>query len=393
MKKLLAILLTLCLVLSFAACGGEKGSSDTIKLGGIGPISGGAAVYGQAVQHGAEIAVEEINALEGDVKFEFKMQDDEHDAEKSVNAYNALKDWGMQILVGSVTTQPCIAVSTESNADKIFELTPSASSTDVIGGQPDEDGNVTIQRKSNVFQMCFTDPNQGIASAQYIFDQKLGEKIGVIYNNADAYSKGIYQKFMTKSKELGLNVVAEQAFASDDNTDFNAQLNAVKAAGADLIFMPIYYTPASLILAQAAQMNYDVKFFGVDGLDGLLTVEGFDTELAEGVMLLTPFTADAEDDKTKNFVAKYKEKYGEVPNQFAADAYDCVYALYEACKAEGITADMSAADICAKLEARFTSEEFKFDGLTGEGMTWSETGEVSKSPKGMKIENGVYVGL
>lgn len=391
MKKLLAILLAACLVLAFAGCG-EKTSGDAIKLGGIGPISGAAAVYGQAVQRGAEIAVEEINALDG-LKFEFKMQDDEHDAEKSVNAYNSLKDWGMQILVGSVTTQPCIAVSTESNADNIFELTPSASSTDVLGGQPDADGNVTIQRKNNVFQMCFTDPNQGIASAQYIFDQKLGEKIGVIYNSADAYSKGIYQKFMSKAKELGLNVVAEEAFASDDNADFNAQLTAIKAKGADLIFMPIYYTPASLILAQAAQMQYDVDFFGVDGLDGLLGVEGFDTKLAEGVMLLTPFTADAEDEKTQNFVKKYKEKYGEVPNQFAADAYDCVYAIYEACKAQNVTADMSASDICDKLVEQFTKADFKVDGLTGNGMTWSNTGEVSKSPKGMKIENGVYVGL
>lgn len=391
MKKLLAILLAACLVFAFAGCG-EKTSGDAIKLGGIGPISGAAAVYGQAVQRGAEIAVEEINALDG-LKFEFKMQDDEHDAEKSVNAYNSLKDWGMQILVGSVTTQPCIAVSTESNADNIFELTPSASSTDVLGGQPDADGNVTIQRKNNVFQMCFTDPNQGTASAQYIFDQKLGEKIGVIYNSADAYSKGIYQKFMSKAKELGLNVVAEEAFASDDNADFNAQLTAIKAKGADLIFMPIYYTPASLILAQAAQMQYDVDFFGVDGLDGLLGVEGFDTKLAEGVMLLTPFTADAEDEKTQNFVKKYKEKYGEVPNQFAADAYDCVYAIYEACKAQNVTADMSASDICDKLVEQFTKADFKVDGLTGNGMTWSNTGEVSKSPKGMKIENGVYVGL
>ncbi len=391
MKKLLAILMAACLVLAMAGCGAEE-NSDAIKLGGIGPITGAAAVYGQAVQRGAEIAVEEINAL-GGIQFVFKMQDDEHDAEKSVNAYNSLKDWGMQILVGSVTTQPCIAVSTESNADRIFELTPSASSTDVIGGQPDADGNVTIQRKDNVFQMCFTDPNQGIASAEYIFNQKLGEKIGVIYNSADAYSKGIYQKFMAKAKELGLNVVAEEAFASDDNADFNAQLTAIKQKGADLIFIPIYYTPASLILAQAAQMQYDVKFFGVDGLDGLLGVKGFDTKLAEGVMLLTPFTADAEDEKTQNFVKKYKEKYGEVPNQFAADAYDCVYAIYEACKAQNITKDMSASEICDKLIEQFTKADFKFDGLTGEGMTWSNSGEVSKSPKGMKIENGAYVGL
>lgn len=390
--KLISIATVFAVLLTcFSACG-KKNDSDAIKIGAIGPITGGAAIYGQAVKNGAEIALEEVNA-KGDLKFELKYQDDENDAEKSVNAYNNLKDWGMQISLGTVTTQPCIAVSTEIDADHIFAITPSASSTDVLGGQPDKNGNITIQRKASMFQMCFTDPNQGVASAEYIKEQNLGSKIAVIYNNSDAYSTGIYQKFQAEADKEGLEIVCVKTFTDDSANDFNSQLSEIKASDADLVFLPIYYTPASLILKQAKAMQYEPKFFGVDGMDGILTLENFDKSLAEGVMLLTPFTADAEDDLTKNFVTKYKEKFGETPNQFAADAYDCVYAIYEACKAEGVTADMSASDICDKLISRFTSSDFSFNGLTGENMHWKDSGEVSKAPKGMVIKNGVYVGM
>ena len=390
LKKVLAVAVAAVMMSAcFASCAGEKQTG--IRVGGIGPITGGAAIYGQAVKNAAEMAVEEINALDSDIKFDFKMEDDEHDAEKSVNAYNTLKDWGIQILMGTVTSGPCTAVSTETNADNIFTLTPSASSTDVIGGYKDENGN-TIERKDNVFQMCFSDPNQGTASAQYISEKKLATKVAVIYNNADNYSTGIYQKFDAEAKARNLEIVSVGT-CTDETTDFKTQLNAAKQAGADLVFLPIYYTPASLILKQAKDIDYAPKFFGVDGMDGILTVENFDTSLAEGVMLLTPFSADAEDDKTKAFVAKYQEKYGEIPNQFAADAYDCMYALYEACKAQNITMDMSAQDINEKLKAQFTSDSFTFDGLTGKGMKWSKSGEVSKAPMAVVIEDGKYVGM
>lgn len=374
---------------------GNTGASDAsaaIKIGGIGPVTGAAAIYGQAVKNAAEMAVKEVNA-KGDIKFELQFEDDENDAEKAVNAYNKLKDWGMQISLGCVTTQPCIAVSTEAEADGIFMLTPSASSTDVIGGQPDKDGNTTIPRKNMAYQMCFTDPNQGVASAKYIKEQNLGEKIAVIYNSSDAYSTGIYQKFNTEAEELGLNIVSVKTFTDDSANDFTSQLNDVKAAGADLVFLPIYYTPASLILSQANRMQYAPKFFGVDGMDGILTIENFDTTLAEDVMLLTPFTADAEDELTKNFVTEYKAKYGDTPNQFAADAYDCIYAIYDACKKQGITAETTAKEAGEKMVEAFTAPDFKLDGLTGTEMTWSKSGEVSKEPKGMVIKNGVYVGM
>lgn len=398
MTKLISITVAAAAVLSsLAGCGGGTSSGGgkaggAVKIGAIGPITGAAAIYGQAVKHGAEIAVEEVNA-KGGLQVELKFEDDENDAEKAVNAYNNLKDWGMQVSLGTVTTQPCIAVSTEINSDHIFALTPSASSTDVLGGQPDKSGNVTIQRKDSMFQMCFTDPNQGVASAEYIKEQNLGDKIAIIYNNSDAYSTGIYQKFQTKAEELGLNIVCVKSFTDDSANDFNSQLTDIKNSDADLLFLPIYYTPAALILKQAKNMQYAPKFFGVDGMDGILTLENFDTSLAEGVMLLTPFTADAQDELTKNFVTKYKEKYNETPNQFAADAYDCIYAIYNACTAQNVTADMSASDICDKLISGFTASDFSMDGLTGTDMKWSKTGEVSKAPKGMIIKDGVYVGM
>lgn len=386
MKKLFAIVLVLALCLAcFAGCGSkdaDKGSADgavTIRIGGIGPLTGGAATYGVATQNGAQIAVDEINALGGAIKLEYDFQDDTGAAETAVSAYNELKDWEVDVIYGCTTTAPCVAVSSETFADRYFQLTPSASSPDVTAG------------KDNVFQMCFTDPNQGATAANFVKDNGLAAKVGVIYNNGDSYSTGIAQGFIAKAAELGLEVVTEQTFPADTNTDFNVQLTACKDAGAELVFMPIYYGPASLILAQADQMGYDPIFFGGDGMDGILAIEGFDTSLAEGLMLLTPFNATATDERTANFVKVYQEKYGEIPNQFAADGYDCMYAIYEAClKIEGIE-KLNHEELCAKLIEIFTSGDFKVDGLTGLGMTWQANGEVSKDPMVVEIVGGAYV--
>ena len=394
MKKSLSMLLAgVMLVGTLAGCGGgasddaatDNGGADestatgtAFKIGGTAPLTGDAAIYGNAVARGAQIAADEINA-EGGVQIELKFEDDENNTEKAVNAYNTLKDWGMQLSLGSVTSKPCEAISTDINTDRIFALTPSASSV------------ATTEGKDNVFQMCFADPNQGTASADYISEQKLGSKIAIIWKNDDVYSTGIHDKFVAEAQAKGLEIVSETTFTDASATDFSVQLNDAKSKGADLIFLPMYYTPASLILTQANSMGYAPKFFGVDGMDGILTVENFDTSLAEGVMLLTPFNADATDDKTVAFVEKYKEEYGEVPNQFAADAYDCIYAYAQALEAAGATPDMSNEELCDAMIEQFTS--MTFNGLTGENMTWDTTGAVSKSPKGMLIENGAYVGM
>ena len=391
-KKFFALMMAMLMVLSLAACGGKEDppapgtdapaasveAGAAFKLGGTGPLTGGAAIYGNAAKNGAQIAVDEINAM-GGIQFELKYEDDQHDAEKAVNAYNALKDWGMQISLGSVTSKPCEATSAETYADRIFALTPSASATAVTEG------------KDNMFQMCFMDPNQGSASAQYIADKGLATKVAIIWKNDDVYSKGIHDTFTAKAGELDLEIVSDTTFADGNDTDFSVQLSDAQSNGADLVFLPMYYQPASLIFAQAASMSYAPTWFGVDGMDGILTMEGFDPALAEGVILLTPFNADSTDSRTQAFVAEYQKRFGEIPNQFAADAYDCVYAYKQALEAAGATADMSAEDLCAAMIEQFTS--MTFDGLTGEGMTWDASGAVSKSPKGMVIENGAYVGL
>ena len=405
MKKFIAMLMAAAMLMALVACGNtasnnggnnnggsadEGGSTDgaiVIKIGGIGPLTGDNAVYGVATQLGAQVAVDEINALGGDIQFEYDFQDDTGVAETAVSAYNTLKDWDVDIIYGCTTTGPSITISTETFGDRYFQLTPSASSTDVTAG------------KDNVFQMCFTDPNQGITAADYISEHELGTKIGVIYNNGDAYSTGIAEAFISHAAEIGLEVVATETYPSDKNTDYNVQLNACKDAGADLVFLPIYYSPASLILAQASAMGYAPTFFGADGMDGILTMDGFDASLAEGLMLMTPFNADATDDATVNFVESYKKLSGDVtPNQFAADGYDCVYAIYDALQNIDNLSEIAAMDyaerheaLCDALIAAFTAADFSIDGLTGSGMSWSDNGEISKDPVVVVIQDGAYV--
>ena len=360
-----------------AASGSYTGTP--IKVGGIGPITGAAATYGNAVKNAEELAVKEINAANGSDVFDWKFEDDEHDAEKSVNAYNSLKDWGMQVLAGPVTTTPTLAVAAESVNDNMFVMTPSASAQTVI-----ETGD-------NVFQICFTDPNQGVASADYIAENALATKIGVIYDSSDAYSSGIYAKFKTEAETKGLEIVTAEAFTSDNKSDLSTQVAKCQEAGAELVFLPIYYTEASLILAKAKEMNFAPTFFGCDGLDGLLAVKNFDTKLADGVMLLTPFAADADDEKTQAFVSAYKEAYGDTPNQFAADTYDAIYIMKAAAEKAGVTADMSVSDICDAMKTAMT--EISYDGLTGEGMTWTADGEPDKAPKAVVIKDGAYTAM
>ena len=387
MKKFISIMLVAAMVVTaLTGCGSNSGSSskkdaDKYYIGGIGPTTGATAIYGTAVKNGAQIAVDEINAAGGinGKQIEYRFEDDQNDAEKSVNAYNTLKDWGMQMLVGTTTTAPCIAVAGKTASDNMFQITPSASAPNVLSS-----GN------GNIFQVCFTDPNQGIASAQYIAENKLAKKIGIIYDSSDVYSSGIEEKFEAEAKDKGLQIVSKAAFTADSKTDFGTQLQKAKDAGADLLFLPIYYQEASIILKQADTMGYKPKFFGVDGMDGILTVENFDTKLAEDVMLLTPFAADAKDKAVQNFVKTYKEKYKDTPNQFAADSYDAVYALKAAIEESKATTDMSASDMCDALKGAMT--KIKMQGLTGgkDGLTWNESGEVTKSPKAVIIKNGAY---
>ena len=380
-KRVLSLSLALAVAASLTACGSSSSTTETtaaaaadattaaagasseassdkvFKIGGIGPVTGAAAVYGLAVKNGAQIAVDEINADGG------------------INGYQTLKDWGMQVLMGTVTSAPCVAVADKTNADNMFQITPSGSS-------------VECAQNPNVFRVCFSDPDQGAASATYIAENKLAEKIAVIYDSSDVYSSGIYEKFAAEAANQGLEIVDAEAFTADSNKDFSTQLQKAKDAGADLVFLPIYYTEASLILKQADTMGFAPKFFGCDGMDGILQVENFDTKLAEGLMLLTPFAADAQDELTQKFVTSYKENYGETPIQFAADAYDAIYAIKAAMEEADITPETSVSDTCDKMKEAML--KIKVNGLTGEDMTWTEDGEPHKAPKAVKVVDGAY---
>ena len=381
MKKLLTMILAGVLAAScLTGCGNMENasSSDTLILGGIGPLTGAAATYGNAVKKGAELAVDEINEAGGvnGIKFRLEFEDDEHDAEKSVNAYNTLKDNGAKIIIGSVTSVPCVAVADKTKEDNMFQLTPSGLSVECI-------------ENDNAFRVCFSDPNQGIASAQYISEHNLAKKVAVIYNSSDVYSQGIYEKFTKEAASRGIEITTAEAFTKDSATDFNVQLQKIKQSGAELVFLPIYYQEAALILTQAKTLGLDTKFFGCDGLDGLTSQLGDNASIANGVMLLTPFAADAKDEKTVKFVEAYKAKFNdETPIQFAADAYDAVYVIKTAMEDSQITdATISVSDLCDKLKESMT--KITVTGVTGT-MTWDANGEPTKEPKAMYIEDGSY---
>ena len=372
MKKFIA--LALAMVLALTVCAAFAEETVTLKIAHIGPLTGPAALYGVATSRGAQVAIEEINAAGGKYQIELIDQDDQHNPEISLNAYQEAKKQGAQMIVGTTTSDPCIAVGEEAYADRVFMLTPSASSVKVTAG------------KDNVYQMCFTDPAQGVTAANYIADNNLGTKIAVITNVSDPYSTGIRDAFLDTAEERGLEIVSETEFNEGD-ADFSVQVNDASNAKADLVFLPIYYGPASMIIQTAKNIGFEPVFFGVDGMDGILAIPEFDVSLAEGVMLLCPFAASSPDEMTQKFVAAYEAKFNDTPIQFAADAYDCVYALKDAAELAGITSDMSAADCCDKLIDAM--QKLEYNGLTGTS-TWDASGAVTKQPKVYVIKDGAY---
>ncbi len=396
MKKVLSLVLAGSMVLSLAACGGSKDTasttdssaassaeasgSDTFKIGATGPITGGAAIYGNAVKNGIQIAVDEINEAGGigGYQIDYNFQDDEHDAEKAVNAYNNLKDWGMQVLIGTTTSAPCIAVVEKTHADNMFQITPSGTAVECV-------------QYDNAYRMCFSDPTQGTESAKYIGENGMAQKVAVIYDSSDVYSTGIYEAFAAEAENQPFDIVSVEAFTADAKTDFSVQVQKSKDAGADLLFMPFYYTEASLVLAECNKQGYEPTFFGCDGMDGILGVENFDTALAEGLTFLAPFVAKSEDEQVQSFVSKYEAAYSETPNQFAADAYDCVYVVKAAIEAAGATPDMSVSDLCDAMKEAMAS--VSYSGITGKDITWGEDGEPNKAPLVVKVVDGEYTEL
>ena len=345
----------------------EPAEGETLIIGGIGPLTGDYATYGVSVKQGAEMAVKEINEAGGvnGITFQLLFEDDQTDAEMAVNAYNKLMDNGMQVSLGAVTSGACIAVSEVSKEDGILMLTPSGSQVECI-------------QYDNGFRICFADPEQGVNAAKFIAENGLATKIAIIYDKSNDYSNGIKENFVTAAADLGLEIVSEQAFTNQSNTDFSVQLQAIAGSGA-----PIYAQEAAYILTQAQSAGMEQIFFGGDGLDGILEKIGADNVSAtEGVMFLTPFDPNADEQNIK-FTSDYQAAYGATPDQFAADGYDAIYTIKAALEQSG--AKPSDADFNEKMIAAMT--EITVDGTTGT-MQWDASGAPSKAAAVVVLRDG-----
>ena len=368
--------ISLCLIFAigvFAACGNKN--DGTFVIGCTGPLTGSATSYGNSVKKSAELAVEEINALGGDIKFTFIMEDDEADAEKASTAYDSLMSKGMVVSIGSVTSGSCISFAEQSVKDNLFFITPSASADDAI-------------KNSNGYRICFGDPDQGKYAAQTLVDAGY-EKIGVIYNDDDAYSTGLLAGFEEEMIELGAQSKYEKVSFAKDTKQFDTQVSTLAEAECDVIFLPIYYQEASLIIKEISKDSaWNPAYFGCDGMDGIVKHNATDEDMTaaiNGLTYLTPFDVNDTDEKVKHFVDAYKAKYNETPDQFAADAYDAIYVVYEAMKKAEITdPSIDPSDLCDAITGVINGD-FKYKGVTGE-MTWAESGAATKPPKVVKVD-------
>lgn len=344
-------------------------TGEVYKIGGMGPLTGDAASYGLSVKQGAEVAINEINAAGGvnGHNLELVFEDDECDEEKSISAYNKVMDEGVVAILGAVTSGCSIAVGGESVNDGILQITPSGSA------QACTDGD-------NAFRICFTDPLQGKTMADYIAEQGF-KSVAIIYDAASDYSKGITDAFTEEAAAKGLTIAASESFNTGD-VDFKTQLTKVKGTNADCLFLPLYYTEVGYISEQATTVGVDLPYFGCDGWDGIIAQLNNDTTNIEGATFLTPFVATDESENIKAFVTAYEAAYTSTPDQFAADAYDGVYAIKAAIEACGDDVNNE------NLVAAMTQIEVK--GLTGD-MTFTADGEPNKSAKVAVIENGQYV--
>jgi len=384
MMKMVSVFLALVMVLScLTACGStakkDEAASDgdkDVMLGLIGPMTGDYANYGNSVKNGAQIAVDEINAAGGVNGWTFSLntQDSQGDPDSAVSAYGKLMDDGMDVSIGCVLSGEAQSVITAAKADNILIVTPSSSAKDCIVGN------------DKAFRVCFNDPAQGTASANYMADNGMATKVAVFYQSDIDYSAGLYETFKAQAAERGIEIVCEQTFTDGSKADFSTQINAIRDSGAELVFMPFYAAEAATFLTQAKGKLDDMTFFGCDGMDGIQTKVS-DMSLIEGLMMLTPFAADAEDEQTKSFVAEYAKRFDNaIPDQFAADGYDAVYAVKAVMEKTGKTpADKDYTEVMVK--AMF---EIEVDGLTGT-MTWDAEREPNKPAKAMVFQNGVAV--
>lgn len=369
--------MALAMLGAFSGCSntGDGGSasggsdSDTIRIGGLAPLTGDAASYGVAVNNAIQMAVEDINANGGidGKQIKYIYYDEKGDTTEATNAYNKLvQDDKVVAIIGDVTTKPTLAVAQTSQQDNIPIITATATAAEVTLTGP------------NIFRACFTDPFQGELMASYASEKLGATKVAVLSDMADDYSSGIAEAFVAKAEELGMQVVADEKY-QDGDVDFKSQLTNIKGQNPDVLFLPVYYEDLRLISAQAKEVGVTAQLCGADGWDSVLT-DNFDSSVLNGGVFCSQYSTESTDERVQNFISAYKEKYEMDPNMFAVLAYDATNMMAQAISDAGSTDSQAIIDAMAALE---------YDGLTGR-MTFDEDRNPQKSAVIVSIQDDAY---
>lgn len=383
MKKFVAATLAVSMLITLASCtkatNGASGSTpanntqaggETIKIGGLAPLTGPASVYGVAANNGIKLAVNDINAAGGIMgkQIEYIVYDEKGDSTEAVNAYNKLvQDDKVVGVVGDVTTKPTLAVAQASLQDNIPLITGTATAE-----------AVTLTGE-NVFRSCFTDPFQGELMAAYTANNLKAKTAAILYNAADDYSSGVAATYKNNAEAAGVTIVAEEKFQTDD-VDFKSQLTTIKGKNPDVLLLPVYAQDLRLIAAQAKEIGITAQLMGVDGWDGVLEDKNFDASVLEGGIFCSQYSAESKDEALQAFIKNYKAAYNADPNMFAVLAYDAMQIMAKGIEKAGSTESKAIIDAMKATD---------YKGLTGD-ITFDENRNPVKSAVAMSIKGGEY---
>jgi len=375
MKKFTLMLLGLSFLIT--ACGGEKEATTkktdeaaTIKIGGLGPLTGPLAIYGVTATNGSKLAFEEINKNGGILgkQVEFVLFDEKGDSTEAVTAYNRLVDEGVVVLVGDITSKPSLAVAEIAAQDNMPMITPTGTQFNITEAGP------------NVFRVCFTDPYQGVILANLAKNNLKANTVAIMVNNSSDYSDGVAEAFIKEAERLGLKIVAKEGYAEGDK-DFRAQLTKVAATNPDVLLVPDYYEQVALITTQAREVGVKSTFIGPDGWDGVAkALDSSAYGAVENSYFTNHYSVEDTNEKVQNFLKAYREKYKDEPSAFSALSYDAAYLMKDAIEKAG------SIDKDAIVKAM---KESDFAGVTGH-LRFDEKNNPVKAVTVLKVVNGNY---
>ena len=371
MKKINMFVVGAMMLIGGCGKSGEVAKPETIKIGGMAPLTGALAIYGVTTTNGAELAVKEINENGGILgkKIEYIMLDTKGDSTEAVMAYNKLVDEKVAGIIGEITSKPTLAVAEVAVQDNMPLITPTGTQVDITEAGP------------NVFRVCFTNPYQGKVLAITSKERLGADTVAVMLNNSSDYSDGITKAFIEESEKLGMKVMGVEGY-SDGDKDFRPQLTKLAAMNPDVVLIPEYYEQAALIATQAREVGVKSIFVGSDGWDGIAkTLDQSAYAAIENSHFTNHFSMEDQSEKIQNFLKDYREAYKEDPSAFSALGYDAVYMMKSAIEKSGGTDKQKIVDALKGIE---------YDGVTGY-LTFDDHNNPIKAVTVLKIENGKYV--